>query len=332
MTRAPSTACLIALLVGSSVACVKVAPPEAATDARGGRIEQLRAGCDGGQVPRERAAACLSLAGFYEHGSFGLKRDSVRAALLWEEAASVLAASCENGDAQDCTRAASVLGMGIRDGGGDAETREMGAWIERYADDGCRGGDPVGCALLGAIYERGRGVPRDPARAIAQYDKACSGGYAPSCLTLAAFREGDTAASASAYRRACDAGSGFGCAAAAQRYRRGVGVRLDPEQAGHLFARGCALGDPAACVLGAEMFAQGTAADRRRAAVLASAGCAQDIAPACLLLGEAYEAAGDRGEALELYRKACEAGEDKACSAAWRLRRAPRRYDGDDGG
>ena len=337
MMRVLFTGSLIALLFAAP-ACVHVSAStatEGGADVHVNGLERLRATCDDGEVPHERAGACLTLAGFFQHGAFGLPRDTGQAVALWQQAVDILSASCERGDARDCTRAASALGMGLRPGEDeDAATREAVAWIQRYADDGCRGGDAVGCALLGLIYEQGRGVPRDLARAVAQYDRACAAGHARSCLTLAAMHEGEGAASAAAYRRACDAGSGFACAATAQHYRKGVGVRVDADQAGHLFARGCALGDPAACVLGTEMFAR--AADRRRAAVLASAGCTQGFAQACLLLGELYEQVegGKRG-AYEAYRKGCEVGEERACAAVRRVKRTlPLEIipGGDDGG
>lgn len=316
----------MAVVLAATTGCLRVdGLPEAAGGSEAAAWESLTAGgrvvaaCKRGDVLRDRADACLAVAGYYERGVFGFPRDPRRAAALWESAVDILAVSCEGGVASDCTAAAAAMSQALRPGGapGAAEA-EAAPWMIEYAEEGCRGGDPSGCALLGVVFEHGVGVAPDRTRSGAYHDRACGGGHRQSCLVLASRAEGRDAVSA--YERACRAGSGFGCAAAAQRHRRGAAVERSVEKAGVLFARGCSMGDPASCVLGAEMYANDGVPDRRRAAELAWAGCKQGIAGGCVVLGEIFEREEERGRAREAYRRACELGEEKACAHARDLR------------
>src|SRR5262245_50807191 len=45
----------------------------------------------------------------------------------------------------------------------------------------CARGQLSGCLLLGTLYTEGIGVPRDPARARALYERACDGGEPLAC-------------------------------------------------------------------------------------------------------------------------------------------------------
>jgi TPR repeat protein len=337
MRHALRTAGWMVWLLASATGCLQVAadlpmaaaaPDERGDERRASSGAPLIAACEDGEVPRDRASACLTLAGYVREGRFGLQQDPGRAALLWESAVDILQASCSLGEVSDCTGAAAVLGMAVgrKLGGATAETA---AWMVNYAEDGCRGGDADGCALLGRIYERGHGVAPDDARAAFYYDQACAGGHRQSCLFLASRAEGSDAVRA--YERACRGGSGFGCVTAAQHYRTGTAVEPSVERAGALFERGCSLGDPASCVLGAEMYASGPAPDRRRALELGWAGCEQGIAGACVTLGELHERAEQPRWAREAYLRACEFGEPKACIAARKATRAERDMAGERG-
>lgn len=332
MKRALLTAGWMTLLVAQATGCIRIddlpqgaAAPDVHTPGRRPeRWAQIFSGCRDGEVPRHRASACLSLAGYFEEGSFGFPRDAGRAAQLRESAVDILQASCALGEVTDCTRAALAIEMGIHPGGEPgATTAESTGWMVSYAEDGCRGGDAVGCALLGRIYERGPDGAPDLARSTFYFDQACGLGHRQSCLFLAARAEG--ALTVPAYERACRAGSGFGCATAAQHHRRGVTVEPSVQRAGALFARGCSLGDPASCVLGAEMYANDSPPDRRRAMQLGWAGCQQGIAGACVVLGDVLEREERHGPAREAYRRACELGEPSACRAL----RTPRRSEPD---
>lgn len=323
--------CWMSLLMASATGCVRVAALPSPDGGAGGVAgptdngSRLTVACQEASVPRERAAACLTLAGYFDNGVFGLPQDARRAAMLRATAVDTLTASCELGSVEDCTRTASVIGMDLRRGGDSSPVAaESAMWMKRYAEDGCRGGDPSGCALLGVMYEEGLAVSVDPARSTAYYDEACGKGHRRSCLTVAERAEG--AAARRAYERACDAGSGFGCAAAAGR--QGASAGADPNVAKVVYyARGCNMGDPASCVLGAETYWHEGHRDWRGAASFANNGCQQGIPEACWLLGELYQAGAPRNEAARLWAhgKACEGGLEKAC-AALRAAKRPSTY------
>jgi hypothetical protein len=52
----------------------------------------------------------------------------------------------------------------------------------------CDGGDAQGCFNLGVMYENGRGVTKDQAKAAQLYQKACDGGDAQGCENLKALK------------------------------------------------------------------------------------------------------------------------------------------------
>lgn len=330
MARAlPAASCAL-LFTAALTGCIQASglPPFPADDgvpaveSRHGGVRhggaRLAAACTGAAEPRDRAWACLVLAGYIEEGIFGLARDPGRATELRESAIHVLEASCDSGDVTDCTRAAVAIGTVIHPlEQGGAATAEAVAWMVEYADHGCRGGDGRGCAFLGLLHEGGRGVRRDEARSTASYDRACTAGHLPSCLLLASRAEGPAAVSA--YERACRGGSGHGCAAAAQHHARGVGVPASVSRAGALFEQGCSLGNPAACVMGAEL-PETTEPGQLRATRLAWEACTMGIPDGCLLLGARIEREKGLHRAFEVYHRACELGDDRGCAAVRRVR------------
>jgi hypothetical protein len=68
------------------------------------------------------------------------------------------------------------------------------------------------CTELGVMYEKGRGVAKDEARAAALYKQACDGGYAGGCVDLgAAYASGrgvakDELRAVALYKQVCDTG------------------------------------------------------------------------------------------------------------------------------
>lgn len=333
MNRALLACGWMAVLLSAGTGCMRA---DGAPEVRGAGAPSASEGptgrgwvawaCERGEVPRQRADACLTLAGYYQEGRFGFPQDPQRAGALSESAVDVLVISCEGGLVADCTGAAAAMSRALRPGGPrTADEAEAAGWMVEYAEDGCRGGDPSGCTLLGVIYDHGLGVPPDASRAVAYHEQACSGGHRQSCLLLASRAEGSGAVGA--YERACRAGSGFACATAAQHHRKGAGVERSLERAGELFEQGCTLGDPASCVLGAEMYANDGAPDLSRAMKLSWAGCRKGIAGACMVLGEVIERGPHRRHAGEYYQRACELGEEKGCARVRTQREAERRTE-----
>jgi TPR repeat protein len=68
------------------------------------------------------------------------------------------------------------------------------------------------CFSLGYMFDQGKGVAKDEARAAELYKKGCDGGLGPSCFNLGRmFTDGrgvakDDARALELYRKACDNG------------------------------------------------------------------------------------------------------------------------------
>lgn len=86
----------------------------------------------------------------------------------------MLGERCDRGDGPACVEVATLH-------------RELGdlPLAALYAQRACDLGDPFGCAALARAWERGEGIPRDPAVATVFYVSACLGGHGPSCMSAA---------------------------------------------------------------------------------------------------------------------------------------------------
>jgi TPR repeat protein len=120
---------------------------------------------------------------------------------------------------------------------------------------------------------------------------------------------------------ACEQGKdGLACYVAANAYERGHVVAKDPERALEFFVRGCAAGEPAACVSSERWIGRGRRyrGDSRRAAL--EQACARNIADACVVLGVLLEAGNSRPQAARAaYRRACDLGVARACGTHKRV-------------
>ncbi|MCA8905423.1 MAG: sel1 repeat family protein, partial [Hyphomonas sp.] len=79
------------------------------------------------------------------------------------------------------------------------------------------GGIAAGCTRLGILFEEGRGVDADPARARLLYQRACAASEADACMRLGdLYRTGtgtheQHAAAKTNYKAACELGKDDGC-------------------------------------------------------------------------------------------------------------------------
>jgi TPR repeat protein len=197
----------------------------------------------------------------------------------------------------------------------------------------CSAGDPRSCVTLAAIFERGLGVDRDPARAAHWLAQACERQDAASCLRLGeAYRGGlgvspDDGKAAAAFSRACDLGAAAGCALYGNALVDGAGVARDPGRAASVYARACQGGHLVACARGGTLMEQGHDAravdPHAAAAALYERGCALGDAASCFNLGALVGSGRGRGKdparARELYRQACALGMRQVCGllALW---------------
>jgi uncharacterized protein len=127
-------------------------------------------------------------------------------------------------------------------------------------------------------------------------------------------------AARSATIKLCDSGDGWGCAQAADSYRKGLGGVMDFAQAVELARKGCQANVSASCVELGILYEKGQAIqpDKQGAARLYRDACTQGNLRGCADLGNLYQSGQgvvqDYTQARTLFRKACDGGEMAGCS------------------
>jgi TPR repeat protein len=185
----------------------------------------------------------------------------------------------------------------------------------------CEAGDVRSCVNLAFMYETGRGVARDPQRAVATYQRWCSVNNQYACAHLGrAYVLGngglvkDEARALQLFSAACEADDAFGCSELGVMYSSGLGgVARRPQRAAALFQRGCDAGVAIGCAnLGIYTMAGrgGVVRDEARALALYQRSCDGGASAGCVELGLAYHTgrsglARDEPRAAELFQRAC---------------------------
>lgn len=188
----------------------------------------------------------------------------------------------------------------------------------------CDDGNWAACVHDGNALQRSG----EPAQAVAHYQRACGGGYAPGCGELAhAYQVGhgiarDLDLARDLYRSGCEGGHARSCSRLGALYLEGIGVARDLALAVAYSDEGCRAQDGLGCVnLGLmHQRAEGVPKDTQLAARLFRKGCEADEAAACRYLGEAYAGGlgvvADAKLAASLNIRACLKGDGPACGNA----------------
>jgi TPR repeat protein len=127
-------------------------------------------------------------------------------------------------------------------------------------------------------------------------------------------------ASRSATVKLCDGGDGWGCAQAADSFRKGLGGGTDYTRAVELARKGCQAKVTASCVILGILYEQGQTIqpDMQAAARLYREACTQGNLRGCADLGNLYQAGQgvvqDYAQAGTLFQKACDGGEMVGCA------------------
>jgi uncharacterized protein len=172
----------------------------------------------------------------------------------------------------------------------------------------CARGVGAACAQLAA---RSRGKEAEKF-----HQMACEFGVPSSCLAEAGILEatGDSAQAIVFDRRACDGGIAGGCTDAG-RLLQAAGAGAAEVAAS--YEKGCDAGDPASCWNLALALRGGPDAgdSGERIRTLAERACQGDLGTACLFAGEEALKA-DPTHAAELFKRACDHGDQDGCALA----------------
>ena len=213
---------------------------------------------------------CPNLGYLYEHGMLGPK-DPTTAAGIYRKACD------DRGDPDSC---ASLALLEI-DGNGVAANRD--AALQRL-EKTCRTDGALACGILARVTSPEPGTI--DARGRELLEKACDGGDAQSCSSLAAFYAlgrgipVDLARSAVIGQRACDLGNSLACFSNGEELRE-----TDPPRAMHYLVRACHIGEPEACVAAAKLVVNGRVREGSETVqMLVTRACALGHRDACSLL------------------------------------------------
>jgi TPR repeat protein len=237
-----------------------------------------------------------------------------------------------------------------RDGSPDAALKA------KAFEEACAKGDAVSCQRLSELLSEGRGLPRDPARALALRDRGMAAAMGalgqckdPKCElvrltyeaggeTIEQFRRAEIAPDIVA--RECDAGKLVACEGLRAAYAsQSSKLAKDPTKvsefgakANQLLDRQCQAGDRAACKTLTSHLLHVQPTDVPRGRRLADAACAKGDYSECWMLGEFLTGPGAErdigaansyfGRAIPIATTRCEAGDASACqllAQAYRL-------------
>jgi len=215
--------------------------------------------------------------------------------------ASACDAECEAGSAEACAEMGHRY-MASKNGLGKDTERAHG-----LARKACDLGSPRGCSNLAVSYFEGLSGRQDRAEARKLWVSACDAGFALACYQLARELEGDQAIEM--FQRACDSGVGFACV--------GLGKRSTvPAEKLKGFARACRLGSAYGCMLAGTMHEglSGLPKNEKSATEFLSAACERGNLVSCSELAVRYAATGMFEKAAELNDGACNAGLPTACA------------------
>jgi len=262
--------------------------------------------CSGGE-----ARACHFLALNLDKGT-GTAPDPARAKALftracngkWEDACGLLSSQLLAGTEEE--RAKGVKGL----------------------EESCAKGSANACRFLGQLRLAGTKLPKDPAKAAQDFERACEAKELKSCADGAtlfwAGRDGvtrDAARAARLAKKACDGGVTAGCRLVAVGHLQGA--TRDDAAAMKLLEKSCTDGDGESCAGAGLLYRHGlgTAPNPSFAAGLFEKACSGKYGYGCALLAAArYDGLSgtkDFEGARSALQRACSTGYGPACGLAY---------------
>jgi hypothetical protein len=269
-------------------------------------------GIEPGDVPHAGGARIAEVVPGGPGDAAGLKKDDVVVRVGIKQ----IANACDLVDAAFDRRACDAVTVSVLRGGTPMDVVVTPVDQAMFYGKLCGAGNATGCFRLGWLAWSGDGVAHDEDRAMELYADACGRGVAEACAFrgLHLIDEDDAKPDdiINTLTKACDLGSGAGCAHLAYLYATGTVAGRDDARATPLYVKACDLGDARGCynvglMVGA---GRGVKADPARAMAAYDEGCRGGSSTACTNLGYLYEhgqgVAQDEKRAFELYRRGCD--------------------------
>ena len=232
---------------------------------------------------------------------------------------------CDDEDGDSCFR----LGW-LHEAGKGGQEKDAKLAVNLY-ETGCKLESPVSCDALGNMYVAGAGVAKDPAKALEQFKKACTGNektlFAGACKKAAKMlADGDGAAkdnkaALALYSRACEYNVEESCSMLPQ-FNFLIGGKL--EDIAKVLDSSCQSGFDEACFSHANALVTTTSESNRRAGYEKFRdACSKKKEVGCIrqadLLANGIGVAKDIAKAEELYKATCDSGYNYACNGLGNL-------------
>jgi TPR repeat protein len=195
---------------------------------------------------------------------------------------------------------------------------------------GCKKGNQAACAALAVQVQDGRGVPRDLARAIDLYEKACAAGVGVGCMNRAFMFMGGVVddpddhrgkpwfeMAEPALKKQCEGGDLQWCTNLGVLHEDGfIGAGKDPAAAAAVYKKACdqQMGEWCVNLALLEVDGRGVPADQAGGKARLEKTCAAKIPLGCAALGRMLIDNGEGQRGLELLDHACDDGEVQACA------------------
>jgi TPR repeat protein len=226
---------------------------------------------------------------------------------------------CAKDDGIACAQQAWYVEKGFVDAPDPKAARVLYDKGLRLIDGKCPGNGMM-CHVRGYLYERGIGVVADPQKAQASYRLACAESYGEACGALAFWLDkngGHQAEITATYEKACELEVAGACSRAASRISNADPSSAKPLQ---LAERGCRL-DTKECGMLAELhrLGRGTQRDQDKATEIYRTACEAGDQGWCASYGKRlHEGVGtkpDTARARKILDEACSANDSDACTS-----------------
>lgn len=281
-------------------------------------LEEIVSHCDAGDM-----AACLKAGKIYRFGKF-LGYDTPKNIEL---ATQYYAKGCANQSKEACKDLYTMYWDLYQRN----EYARSDPALLKVFETSCNGGYGPACSSLAYNYQKGKGVGKNPMKALALYEKGCQNGSPSGCHYAGdIYEEGKSVSrnpnkAKTFYEKGCNWENAGACTGLGLMYLKGDDVTQDISNAYAYFLRSCSSNpddnDTEGCFNLAKLYEGGLGCEQDLAKAVALYGQAckfqPKIAEACLKLAQANQTGKgvktDDNAAWNYFRDACNLGSHEGC-------------------